>query len=47
MSTALQIKVVTLLGYVALSTALVLMLADDADAGRGHGHVLCPAALIA
>jgi hypothetical protein len=29
MSTALQIKVVTLLGYVALSTALVLMLADD------------------
>ncbi|WP_267876844.1 hypothetical protein [Duganella margarita] len=29
MSTALQIKVVTLLGYVALSTALVLMLADE------------------
>lgn len=29
MSTALQIKVVTLLGYVALSTALVLMLGDD------------------
>lgn len=29
MSTGLQIKVVTLLGYVALSTALVLMLADD------------------
>jgi hypothetical protein len=29
MNTGLQIKVVTLLGYVALSTALVLMLADD------------------
>jgi hypothetical protein len=29
MSTALQIKVVTLLGYVAVSTALVLLLADD------------------
>ena len=29
MSTALQIKVVSLLGYVALSTVLVLMLADD------------------
>ena len=29
MSTALQIKVITLLGYVAISTALVLMLAED------------------
>ncbi len=29
MSTALQIKVVGLLGYVALSTALVLLLADE------------------
>ncbi len=29
MSTALQIKVVGLLGYVAVSTALVLMLPDD------------------
>ncbi|WP_175048273.1 hypothetical protein [Duganella vulcania] len=29
MSTALQIKVVGLLGYVAVSTALVLMLAGD------------------
>lgn len=33
MSTALQIKVVTLLGYVALSTALVLMLADEETQG--------------
>jgi hypothetical protein len=29
MNTALQIKVVGLLGYVAVSTALVLMLPDD------------------
>ncbi|WP_267874935.1 hypothetical protein [Duganella callida] len=29
MNTALQIKVITLLGYVALSTALVLLMADD------------------
>ena len=29
MSTALQIKVVGLLGYVAVSTALVLMLTDN------------------
>jgi hypothetical protein len=36
MSTALQIKVVTLLGYVALSTALVLMLADDQMQGAAH-----------
>jgi len=36
MSTALQIKVVTLLGYVALSTALVLMLADDPMQGAAH-----------
>jgi hypothetical protein len=33
MSTALQVKVVTLLGYVALSTALVLMLAEDVVPG--------------
>ncbi|SHN26859.1 hypothetical protein SAMN05192549_106352 [Duganella sacchari] len=36
MSTALQIKVVTLLGYVALSTALVLMLADDEVQGAAQ-----------
>lgn len=36
MSTALQIKVVTLLGYVALSTALVLMLSDDQMQGAAH-----------
>lgn len=36
MSTALQIKVVTLLGYVALSTALVLMLADNQMQGAVH-----------
>jgi len=36
MSTALQIKVVTLLGYVALSTALVLMLADDEMQGAAQ-----------
>lgn len=29
MTTALQIKVVSLLGYVAVSTALVLLLPDD------------------
>lgn len=29
MNTALQIKVIGLLGYVAVSTALVLMLAED------------------
>jgi len=29
MSTGLQIKVVTLLGYVVVSTLLVLMLAED------------------
>ncbi|WP_195763615.1 hypothetical protein [Duganella guangzhouensis] len=29
MNTGLQLKVVTLLGYVALSSALILMLADD------------------
>ncbi len=29
MSTGLQIKVITLLGYVVVSTLLVLMLADD------------------
>jgi hypothetical protein len=36
MNTALQIKVVTLLGYVALSTALVLMLADDEMQGAAQ-----------
>ena len=29
MNTALQIKVLSLLGYVAVSTALVLLLADE------------------
>ena len=36
MDTALQIKVITLLGYVALSTALVLMLADDEMQGAAQ-----------
>ena len=36
MSTALQIKVVTLLGYVVLSTALVLLLADDEMQGTAQ-----------
>lgn len=36
MSTALQIKVVTLLGYVVLSTALVLLLADDEMQGAAQ-----------
>jgi hypothetical protein len=36
MSTALQIKVVTLLGYVAVSTALVLLLADDEMQGAAQ-----------
>lgn len=41
MNTALQIKVVTLLGYVVLSTALVLLLADDEMQGAAQalfGH---------
>ncbi|WP_343728560.1 hypothetical protein [Duganella sp.] len=36
MNTALQIKVVTLLGYVALSTALVLLLADNEMQGAAQ-----------
>ena len=36
MNTALQIKVVTLLGYVALSTALVLLLADSEMQGAAQ-----------
>lgn len=36
MSTTLQIKVVSLLGYVALSTALVVMLADDQPNGASQ-----------
>jgi len=36
MNTALQLKVITLLGYVALSTALVLMLADDEMQGAAQ-----------
>ncbi|ELX10912.1 hypothetical protein Jab_2c30130 [Janthinobacterium sp. HH01] len=36
MSTALQIKVVSLLGYVAVSTALVLLLADEETQGAAQ-----------
>ncbi|OEZ58823.1 MULTISPECIES: hypothetical protein [unclassified Duganella] len=36
MSTALQIKVVSLLGYVAVSTALVLLLADEEMQGAAQ-----------
>ena len=36
MSTALQIKVVSLLGYVAISTALVLLLADEEMQGAAQ-----------
>jgi hypothetical protein len=36
MSTGLQIKVVTLLGYVAVSTFLVLMLAEDEIQGAAQ-----------
>lgn len=36
MSTALQIKVITLLGYVAISTALVLLLAEDEMQGAAQ-----------
>lgn len=36
MSTALQIKVITLLGYVAVSTVLVLMLTDNEMQGAAQ-----------
>jgi hypothetical protein len=36
MSTALQIKVITLLSYVAISTALVLLLAEDEMQGAAQ-----------
>jgi hypothetical protein len=36
MNTALQIKVITLLGYVVVSTLLVLMLAEDEMQGAAQ-----------